>query len=149
VRLHHVAVVSADGRRLIRFLREQCGLESQMRFGVEAPAAESVAGWPSGVLDGRAVTAEMLGASGGGTVVEVIEVPERVAREVGEGPRLLSFAVTDLAATAARLTAGGIDVDGPQRIEVGAGHIDVALADISGTRFEFVRFPAAAGPDGR
>jgi hypothetical protein len=117
-----------------------------MRFGVQAPVAEMVAGWPSGVLDGRAVTAEMLGGSpSGGAVVEVIEVPERVAREVGEGPRLLSFAVTDLAATTARLVGDGIDVDGPRHVEVGPGHIDVVLADIGGTRFEFVRFPGAAG----
>lgn len=146
VKLHHVALVSADSARLVSFLRDVCGFDHQMRMAIDAAVAERVGGWAPGSLGGP-VTAEILSGPGSGTAIEVIGISERAAREVGEGPRLLSFAVADLAALAAKLVEEGVSVEGPQRLDVGPGQIEVALAEVGGTRFEFVRFQGDGGQE--
>jgi hypothetical protein len=120
--LHHVVMCSHSADTFIRFLTDAVGMDVQSQFPLPSEVLETTLGWPPS--DGATLT-----------MLEVLDVPEKLRDTAPEGLTALSFMADDYHAMQdkARAMAGDVTVlfdDVPG--------IDLFICTMGGVPMEFM-----------
>lgn len=141
LRFSHAVIAVTDMDRALHFYRDVLGMQVVFDQTLAGEPFDSALGASNPGQDGRAV-----GGLLGGASIELLHVSSKRnadnAPRRGGGIQLLSFSVTDLDGTYARLQAA-IGESVQQPFEIGGVRMFFAT-DPDGTVIELVEFPGAA-----
>ncbi len=128
--LSHICIAVSDMEVSLAFYRDLLGLEVFFDLQLEVPAMETVTGETGPVMQG-------------GAVVELLDFAHRdlqpQRRDAKLGCPNVSLSVRDIDATAAAITAAGIQPE-QQPVDIGGVRM-FFVRDPDGTPVEFVSFP--------
>lgn len=132
---HHGGVSVPDLDVAVRWYHDVLGFEVEARFPLPQVPCEIA------MLRNGALRMEIFGVPGGQALPEDRRVPDRDLKT--HGNKHVSFAVADVDAFGAELTARGADIVWIRRMAHGA---NIFIRDCAGNLIEFVEMPRPAGP---